>query len=77
MQAAILSGKNNIAGTAKNGVLSAPLNLRRDQPELSRYANYLIVNVNILRTELCSCAHFCNHNRTYHLLATHETDYYG
>ena len=35
-------------------------NLCRDQPELSRYnyyiyANYLTVNVNMLKTQLCSC----------------------
>ena len=66
-----------IASTAKkNGVLSASSNLCRDQLELSRYANYLIANVNILERQLCSCAHFCNHNRTYHLPATHDTEPY-
>jgi len=34
-------------------------NLRRDQPELSRYANYLTVN-NIFGRQLCSCLPLCN-----------------
>ena len=49
------SGKNKIAST---GVLSASRNLRRDQPQLSRYANYLIANVNIYtwKTAMQVCA---------------------
>ena len=47
-------------------------NLRRDQPERTRYANNLMANVNILERQLCSCAHFSNRHRTpersYHLL---------
>ena len=45
MQAAILSGE--ISGIyiigKKNGVSSVSSNLHRDQPELSRYANYLTI----------------------------------
>ena len=44
-QAAILSGKNSMAKESRG--LSGH-NLRGNQPELSRYADYLIANVNPL-----------------------------
>ena len=48
MQAAILSGKISGIEHGQKKNLSLSCNLRRDQPELSRYANYLTVNNNIL-----------------------------
>ena len=41
MLAAILNSKSVAFKYSKNEVLSVSCKLRRDQPELSRYANYL------------------------------------
>ena len=71
MQVAILSGKSVASSMPKKQSSSVTCNLHRDHPELSRYANYLTENNNILGRQLCSCSPFCNHSRTHRPFGTH------
>ena len=72
MQAAILSGnKNNcfvqIDRIAKaTEVWSLSRDLLRNQPELTRYANYITWTSVVIRRQLCISLRFCNHNKTCH-----------
>ena len=70
MQVAILSGKSVASSMPKTQSSSVTCNPRRDHPELSRYANYLTENNNILGRQLCSCSPFCNHSRMHRPFAT-------